>query len=231
MIALPLGSKGHGFGRERFVRETYLILLQSLGLKPFLLAPSEMHDLDLVKRNCSGLMLMGGTDVNPRLYNESAHAKTGEPDTDRDALESALIELFLSLDRPILGICRGCQILNVTLGGSLHQHIPDLGSDVNHDSATYEDLSKNFHKVSFVPGTNLQEIVGKTEAMVNTRHHQAIRNVSPALRTAALAQDGGVEAIEHPTQFCFGVQSHPEMDLEGAYRPLLQAFAAAASKK
>jgi putative glutamine amidotransferase len=169
----------------------------------------------------AGLVLMGGTDVNPALYGESPDPQTEEPDDARDALECALIAEALERDLPVLGICRGLQILNVQHGGTLVQHTE--GHRVN-----TEDKGVPAHPVEIVPDTRLAVIAGsKLKWYVNSRHHQAVAKVGKGLVISARdPRDGTVEALERPDKrFVVAVQWHPENQRDMA--KLFCAFAAA----
>jgi gamma-glutamyl-gamma-aminobutyrate hydrolase PuuD len=176
---------------------------------------------------CSGLLLTGGTDVDPGLYGESAAPETDSPDKERDAVEAALIDEALARDVPVLAICRGMQILNVHLGGSLIQHLP---SAVRHVRRT-PDRGLPAHRVIIEPGTMLASIAHKESWEVNSRHHQAVGRLGNGLRVCAKdAEDGTVEGIELPgRRYVLAVQWHPENQQadDPEQRKLFQSFAAA----
>ena len=168
-----------------------------------------------------GLVLMGGADVNPALYGEARGPQTDESDTARDELEFALIACALQRDLPVLGICRGMQILNVQHGGSLIQHID------GHQVRT-EDRGLPAHPVEITPATRLALVAGsKLKLQVNSRHHQAVGRVGNGLTVSAKdPRDGTVEAIERSDKrFVVAVQWHPENQKDMA--KLFCAFAAA----
>jgi putative glutamine amidotransferase len=169
-----------------------------------------------------GLVLMGGTDVNPALYGEERGSRTDEPDDARDELECSLIEEALVRDLPILAICRGVQILNVRHGGSLVQHIE------GHQVRTPHDPGLPAHSVDIAAGTHLAVIAGsRLKWEVNSRHHQAIARIGEGLVVSARdPRDGTIEAVERPDKrFVVGVQWHPENQSDMA--KLFGAFAAA----
>jgi putative glutamine amidotransferase len=174
----------------------------------------------------SGLMLMGGDDVNPARYGEPRHPETEDPDDGRDELECALIAKALERDLPILAICRGMQILNVAQGGTLVQHLE------NHRQKTI-DKSLSAHCVEIVPGSTLATIAGgELKAPVNSRHHQAVARLGQGLIMSATdPRDGVIEAIERPDKrFVVGVQWHPEnqtAEKDSIARRLFDAFATA----
>jgi putative glutamine amidotransferase len=156
----------------------------------------------------AGLVLTGGTDVDPGLYAQPRQAKTEEPDHERDAREASLLSEALAADLPVLAICRGAQLLNVHHGGSLTQHLTPPEKHVRRTP----DASLPVHDVRIEPGTLLSQIAGAESFPVNSRHHQGIDRVGDGLRvSAASAEDGVVEAIERPDRrFVLGVQWHPE---------------------
>jgi putative glutamine amidotransferase len=177
----------------------------------------------------SGLMLTGGTDVNPARYGEQARPETEDPDDERDQREAALIAEALERDLPILAICRGMQILNVQHGGSLIQHL----ESIQRHRQRPKDKSLNAHSIEIVPGTQLARIAApKLIPEVNSRHHQSVSRVGEGLVVSARdPRDGVIEAIERPDRrFVIGVQWHPENQVnekDGIARRLFDAFAAA----
>ncbi|MCK4677641.1 MAG: gamma-glutamyl-gamma-aminobutyrate hydrolase family protein [Bacteroidales bacterium] len=162
---------------------------------------------------CSGLLLTGGPDVYPGRYNKAYDSsRCGTFDLRRDTLEFALISKALNNNIPILGICRGQQIMNVALGGSLIIDIPsDFVSDIKHRN---KDGNACFHKVNIFEGSRLNEITGQQNGLVNSSHHQAVDRLADAFVVTARAEDGLIEAIEwkEPIDkpFFLGVQWHPE---------------------
>jgi putative glutamine amidotransferase len=175
------------------------------GIEPILIQPGMEIPGDV-----GGLVLMGGSDVNPALYGETRIRETDNPDDARDDLELALIGDFLQRDLPLLAICRGLQILNVQHGGTLVQH---LDSTERHRRKTPENPGLPAHQVEIVPGTRLATIAGKPLTLdVNSRHHQAIGRLGECLGVSARdPEDGIIEAVERPDKrFVIGVQWHPE---------------------
>jgi gamma-glutamyl-gamma-aminobutyrate hydrolase PuuD len=197
--------------------------LRDAGVEPVLIRPGAEIPTDV-----SGLVLMGGTDVNPTLYGEVRQSETDTSDDARDELECALIQEFLDRDLPLLAICRGLQILNVQHGGTLVQH---LDSTARHRVKT-ADRGLPAHQVEIVPGTKLAAIAGESRSWdVNSRHHQAIGKLGGGLRVSARdPEDGIIEAVERPDKrFVIGVQWHPENQsiTDARQAKLFQALAAA----
>jgi gamma-glutamyl-gamma-aminobutyrate hydrolase PuuD len=155
-----------------------------------------------------GLVLTGGTDVDPALYSETRQPDTEEPDRERDDVESALLSAALETDLPVLAICRGFQLMNVLHGGSLVQHL--ISSD--HHRRRGGDRALPVHDISIVPGSMLYSIAAAREWRVNSRHHQGIKILGRGLMASATDPfDGLVEAMERPDKyFVLGVQWHPE---------------------
>lgn len=176
---------------------------------------------------CDGLLLPGGGDMDPKFYGQARIPACGEPNLLRDAAEPLLLRAFLAADKPVLGICRGIQVMNAVLDGDLYQ-----------DIKPFEHLPHNghwakVHTVTVRRGTLLSRILGQDTVLVNSQHHQAVDRVAPGFTLAALSEDGIVEAIEKPdARFCLGVQWHPEWlsDADPAMQSLFDAFVNACSK-
>jgi putative glutamine amidotransferase len=181
-------------------------------------------------------MLTGGGDVDPKHYGGAMTPKIELAEPGRDEFEIALANAALERDVPILAICRGLQVLNVAAGGTLVQHVPDVvGNAIGHSN----DSSKTAiaHEIRVTPSSALARALGPKLAAVetcavNSRHHQAVRDVAPGFVVSATAPDGIVEAIERPgKRFCLGVEWHPENFWEsGEFRPLFESFVRACTK-
>lgn len=172
----------------------------------------------LVLENCDGLFLTGGEDVHPNRYSMAFDSiLCGLPDHRRDSIELALIDKAMHLEIPILGICRGEQILNIALGGSLYFDLPvQFDTMVHHRKTGYQ---RTEHKIKIVDKTLIHEITGVNFGNVNSNHHQAVKNLAPGLTASAFSEDGLTEAIEledyAKKPFLLGVQWHPEhMDFD-----------------
>lgn len=187
----------------------YLEAIRACGVEPL----SEYESLEEI----DGLVLTGGTDVDPACYGAEPAKETKEPDAARDAREFRLLQEALERDLPVLAICRGMQLFNVFHGGTLVQHL----------SGAYHAAP---HLISVAFGSKLASISGAGPRLVNSRHHQGVAVAGKGLRVAASANDGLIEALEHPDRrFAVAVQWHPE-DLAAsslADKLLFEAFAAA----
>lgn len=173
-----------------------------------------------------GVLLPGGGDVRPGVYGADPHPLTGNIDDGRDKLELLLARWAFADDLPLFGICRGHQVFNVALGGTLVQDIPSqLGEEVPHDTPNEWARSTVRHSVVVTPGSRLAQILGEGEIPVNSLHHQAVEQLAPGLVVSALStQDEVVEAVEAPGKaFALSVQWHPE-DLYEQSEPMRRLF-------
>jgi putative glutamine amidotransferase len=195
------------------LNDTYVRAVQQAGGVPVLLPPSlDDRALEALWSRLDGLLLTGGGDVDPARFGEPRHPTVTEVSEARDRLEIALTERALDERRPLLAICRGIQVLNVALGGSLYQDIPsELGTSIAH--AQTEPRDRPTHPVKVMgEGTRLGATLGALEVEVNSMHHQAIKRLGRGLREVAWAPDGVIEGVELSTDdpFVLGVQWHPE---------------------
>lgn len=183
----------------------YAEALRAAGIEPVFITPES----SLESVNGMGLVLSGGTDLDPALYGEAPGASSDSPDRERDALEQRLLREALDRDAPVLAICRGLQLFNVVHGGTLFQHI---------------EGHKTPHEVSIAAGTRLAGIFGAGPRDVNSRHHQAAARLGQGLVVSARSTDGVIEGLERPDRrFAVAVQWHPE-DLVPQDRALFEAF-------
>ena len=186
-----------------------------------------VSDIDEIVQSLDGLYLTGGYDIDPTLFGEEPHPKLGVIVPSRDAFEIMIVKKFLELDKPILGVCRGCQILNIAVGGDMYQ---DTGSQVNHDILQHKQLAPKTHGSHFVDvpqGTLLNRITGSERFKINSHHHQSNRFVPAPFRVSGTASDGIIEAIESDTHsFVLAVQWHPESMVSSNDEPSLKIFEA-----
>lgn len=213
--------------------DPYLAALTACGAV-FQLAPAELgpREAEALTASAAGLLLCGGVDVDPRSYGHQRRPWCGSVDPCRDEREKALIDAALSRGLPLLAICRGIQMLNVALGGTLYQDIlTEVPGALSHTYMPDTDKSLPVHLVDVVTDSALAGVLGCVRPAVNSRHHQALRDVAPTLAVVARAPDGVVEAVELPAcRFAFGVQWHPEDMVAGQAHAerLFRAFVAAA---
>lgn len=172
------------------------------------------------------VVINGGSDVDPARYGAQRHERTDPPDPRRDEFELALAHGAIERRLPLLGVCRGVHIVNVALGGSLIQHLPDV-TDMNHRDVEWGRVS---HEIEIEPGSALAAALGETTAMVNSVHHQAVNRVGEGLRVTARAPDGTVEAIEDESGTVMAIQWHPEFIADDAAAEQVAVFAALVDK-
>ena len=177
---------------------------------PILLPPVDEEAVGLLLDQVAGILLTGGPDVDPAAYGEGPHPETKLLHPRRSRFELALARLAAHRGVPLMGICLGCQVLNVALGGTLYQHLPEqLASSVCHSAG--EPSQRTHHSVHIAQDSGLARILGTTDLEVNSSHHQAIREVAPPLRAVAWSADGVVEAAEAGDErFLLAIQWHPE---------------------
>ncbi len=195
--------------RGRFHLPTeYVEAVRRAGGLAWLIPPGEARAAELFE-HLDGLCLAGGGDIDPELYGGSRHPTLYGLDRGRDETELALVRAALERELPTLGICRGCQLVNVALGGTLIEHLPDVvGERIAHRGP---DRSSVPHAVELAPGSRIASIVGRGAAPPLSSHHQAIRDVARGLEIVARAPDGTIEAVEVRGQrFFVAVQWHPE---------------------
>jgi gamma-glutamyl-gamma-aminobutyrate hydrolase PuuD len=189
--------------------------LLAVGVEPVRIHPDSPRDLE----GLDGLLLSGGTDLNPSRYGQQPHQANDEPDDPRDEMETALLASALERDLPVLAICRGMQLFNVAHGGTLEQHVE------NHRRPGVNGA----HRIGVEPRTRLADAMGFGSHVVNSRHHQVIGRIGDSLRVSARSEEGYAEALERKDKrFALAVQWHPE-DLVGIRpeaRRLFEAFAA-----
>lgn len=159
---------------------------------------------------CDGFVLSGGNDYDPASWGEARHPNAVATDPHRERFERALLAEIERRSLPVLGICGGCQIMNIHRGGSLHQFIPDLNTVIEHRRATIEEWSRR-HDVLLEPESHHARLLGKTRVSSNTSHKQAVHRLGERLTITARAPDGIIEGLEDPNlPFFVGVQWHPE---------------------
>lgn len=226
----PAVSEGCGTIEAAFLPQNYLAPVLAAGAIPVLLPPQGTDGgvVEQLLPRLDGVIVVGGWDVDPARYGAEPHRETDEPHRVRDAWDHAVVREAVRTDLPLLGICRGEQMLNVALGGSLHQHLPDLGG-----TTVYQLGEHRFNPipVELRPGSQVAQLMGATHLdAVPVSHHQAVDRLGLGLQASAWSVDGIVEAIELPqNRFCIGVQWHPEQSPTDT--ALFDAFVQAARER
>ena len=195
-----------------FAGQRYLDAIIRAGGEPVVITPRELA-LDAAKEVMStfdALLLMGGPDVDPALYGHEPHPRTYGVNALQDHFEMALLHAALLLEKPVLAVCRGIQLVNVALGGTLHQHIDDE-SNIAHKPINFPDGEEfAVHSVRIAEGSHVHRVIGANEIDVASFHHQAIDALGEGLTAVAWSSDGFIEAAEHNTSWLLAVQWHPE---------------------
>ncbi len=207
MVEIAIPQMGNDLFRK-YMKSKYQKSLEAAGAKAIWIELEDTQQAVADAMKCDGLLLPGGADVNPKMYGENPVPECGKPNIIRDGTEPEILAAFLEADKPVLGICRGAQILNVALGGTLCQDIK-ASQKINHSDFLHR--ANVTHKVSIKEGTKLYSIVGQKSLLVNSIHHQTVKGLGQGLTVCAKSEDGFIEAIERPqNSFCLAVQWHPE---------------------
>lgn len=201
-----------------YIYQTYLDKLVNLNVIPILCSSSFNQEMiSELYKEADGVLLLGGGDISPSLYNKSAHEKTNVLNPLRDEAEAFVIKLAMADKKPILGVCRGMQIVNAVLGGSLHQHLPDAESNEEHnvtgEDPSYDDVASDRDQyMNIQEGTALAEIVGSGKKAIRCAHHQAVDQIAPGFKINALSDKGIVEGLElnQKDHFVMLLQNHIE---------------------
>ncbi|HEY3232841.1 MAG TPA: gamma-glutamyl-gamma-aminobutyrate hydrolase family protein [Roseiflexaceae bacterium] len=208
---------------------SYLRTIEAAGGIPSLIhLTRDAEVLDALYRRCDALLLAGGEDIDPSFYGAAEHPRLGVTNPFQDEVEIALARRAAADGVPILGICRGMQLLNVALGGSLYQDIPsELPAALDHNESTERrDMAHLAHPIALEADSWLAGQLDTCDLVVNTLHHQALRDLAPGLRVVARAPDRLIEAVEGTgAGFAVGVQCHPEELWELADRRWARVFA------
>ena len=206
-----------GLPQSVVMNQRYYVAVTLIGGAPILipLLDDEPEALRAAYDVCDGILIPGGVDVDPDYFGEEPHAKLGRIDPSRDRTEMQLAKWAVEDRKPLLGLCRGLQVLNVALGGTLWQDLEDQYPDaIKHDYFPTYGYERDHlaHDVALTKGSRLQHLMKLDTIPVNSMHHQGIKTLAPALTASAIAPDGLIEAAElSGDHFCVGVQWHPEV--------------------
>lgn len=208
-LLIDQGGMFPGYERA-YVNNDYVQAVTMAGGIPFILPL--ISDYESIKRqieSMDALIISGGYDVNPLIYGEEPIQQQGFLCPERDEYDIKVIKIALELNKPILGICRGLQILNAALGGTLYQDTSVIEEGcIKHQQSSRPDVAS--HTVNVIKGTRLYDMLGE-RVFTNSFHHQAIKKLAPGFKISARAKDGVIEAIEKEDGFVIGIQWHPEM--------------------
>lgn len=205
----------------------YMKILEECGALPLMLPLTENEAiLAQCLHICNGILLTGGQDISPAIYNEETSPHCGEICPKRDIMDQRLLVSAIGMNMPVLGICRGLQLLNAALGGKLYQDLPtEYRREVNH--VMKPPYHRSVHKVTILKHTPLAEIIGEKKIGVNSYHHQGIKDLASCLQPMAISEDGLIEAAYMPEKhFVMGVQWHPEFSYQTTpeSKDIAQAF-------
>ncbi len=228
-LAIPPGPKPPRFG----INQSYVRALVAAGCAPVLIPLLDDDDrLRAIYERLDAIVFPGGADVAPREYGEEPIDNLNVVEAPRDRTELTLARWAFADDLPALGICRGPQVLNVALGGSLWQDLREQGvTSVDHSDADGRARTALIHRVRLDPDSRLAQLIDETNIEVNSLHHQAVKTVAPRLRVTGTSDDGVIEALESDDhRFLIAVQWHPEeIDTVPWAQRLFAGFARAAS--
>lgn len=207
-------------------------ILEAGGIPVEIPACGNPEELDRLADMLDGFLSPGGYDVAPLFYGEEPCRQVVFTRSMDDEFEFSLVKKMAQRGKPILGICRGLQVINVAFGGSLWQDIPSQLPESNGHlmkGPRYE----SYHSVELEPGSRLAQIFGSETLQTNTFHHQAVKDLAPGFKASAHAKDGVVEGIEHESQYIVAVQWHPEgmFQVKPQFARIFQDFVAEAAKK
>jgi putative glutamine amidotransferase len=229
-LAIPPGPKPPRFG----INQSYVRALVAAGCAPVLIPILDDDErLRAIYDRLDGIVFPGGADIAPQEYGEEPIDNLNDVQAPRDRTELTLARWAVADDLPTLGICRGQQVLNVALGGSLWQDLRQQGAtSVDHSDADGRARTALIHRVRLDPDSRLAQLIDETTIDVNSLHHQAVKTVAPSLKITGTSEDGVIEALESDDQrFLIAVQWHPEeIDTLPWVKRLLAGFARAASR-
>lgn len=215
---------------QHFLNQSYFDAIRHFGGIPLLIPVlAEDTELAFLLKQCDGILLTGGNDLDPALFGESVLNDTVVIAAERDEAEFRVLDLAVQRNLPIFGICRGIQVMNVYFGGTLYQDIPSqIPSDISHRME--KPFHRTCHSCMVEKDTPLHNLAGVSRFGVNSHHHQAVMDLAHGFIAMGHSEDGIIEAICDPAKaFCWGVQWHPERiwDIENVSAKLFEAFISA----
>jgi putative glutamine amidotransferase len=221
-LLIDQGGMFPGYERA-YVNNDYVQSILNAGGTPFILPL--ISDYESVKcqiEAVDSIVISGGYDVNPLIYGEEPTQKQGFLCPERDDYDLMVIKAAMELNKPILGICRGLQILNAALGGTIYQDLSQIeGCYIKHVQESRPEVAG--HTTEIVSGTKLYDVLGG-KVITNSFHHQAVKDLAPGFKVAARAKDGVIEAIEKEEGFVIGIQWHPEMMARKGNESMINLF-------
>jgi putative glutamine amidotransferase len=234
LIGITTHLSNNEFGQTRIVlQQAYANAIHQAGGVPVLI-PSLIADdgWDALYAKLDGILLSGGGDIALDHFPGEAHPRIADVEPERDAIELKLARAVVDDGKPFLGICRGCQVVNIALGGTLYTHLPDQFPNALDHSYPGNMRHTLVHQVKIEEGTRFADVFGEPILRVNSHHHQGLKDIAPALRVAGHAPDGLVEAVELPDHpFGLAVQWHPEwLTDQQVTRNLFRKFVEAAEE-
>ena len=213
IIGITTSHSSNSYGQATILlTQAYAQAIMQAGGVPVLIPSLIANDgSDALYPRLDGILFTGGGDISLDHFKGDLHPRIGDVDPQRDTVELNLLHTSVADGKPFLGICRGCQLVNVGLGGTLYTHIPDQLPNALDHSYPGDMRTVLVHEVKIDEGTRIADVLGEPIVKVNSHHHQGLKDIAPSLRVAGHAPDGLVEAVELPDHpFGLAVQWHPE---------------------
>ena len=234
IIGITTNHSSNAYGQTTvLLMQAYVKAILQAGGVPVLIPSLIANDgWDALYPRLDGILFTGGGDISLAHFKGDPHPRIDDVDPERDTVELNLLHAAVADGKPFLGICRGCQLVNVGLGGTLYTHIPDQLPNALDHSYPGNMRTVLVHEVRIDEGTRTADVLGEPIVKVNSHHHQGLKNIAPSLRIAGHSPDGLVEAIELPDHpFALAVQWHPEwLTDQQSTRNLFRRFVEAAEK-
>ncbi|MEK4426292.1 gamma-glutamyl-gamma-aminobutyrate hydrolase family protein [Solibacillus sp. FSL K6-1523] len=225
-----IGLTMHPVEGKKEINNTYINAIQKAGGTPICLPIINEENVEQILNIVDGIVSIGGYDINPLIFGEEPHYKLGVVIDERDKSDMLIMKCAFERELPILGICRGEQVMNVAFGGTLYQDIDTQVENIL--KHTQVSLRHEVTHTVVLEQSKLQQIVGASSILTNSFHHQAVARVADGFIINARAKDGVIEGIEHPTHpYCIGVQWHPEgLENDAPSDKLFKSFIEASTK-